>query len=101
VPFVIVALSRQGAPIGEFEIALAALKCLGRRFLIDGKHERILGRIEIKLIGLFRLNEVTIARGPERSRPRFPATWKRGLHQRQLRGRGLKSLRKAVHRWSG
>src|SRR6202040_2499520 len=48
VPFVIVALARQRAPIGKLQIALAALQGLDRGLFIDRKNKRVFRRIEVK-----------------------------------------------------
>lgn len=47
-PLILVALARQRTPIGQFEIALAALQGLDRWLLVNGQDQRVFRRIEIK-----------------------------------------------------
>ena len=48
VPLVIVALPRQGAPVGKLEIALFAFQSLDGGLFVDGEHQGVARRIEIK-----------------------------------------------------
>ncbi len=66
VPLVIVALPRQGAPVGEFEIALFAFQSLDGGLFVDRKHERVARRIKIKPhdFGRLRRKIGVIARAP-------------------------------------
>ena len=48
VPFVVVALAGQGAPVGQFQIALRPLQRLDRWLLIDAQHNGPLGRSDVE-----------------------------------------------------
>src|SRR6266851_10037517 len=54
-PLVVVALARQGAAIGQLQIALRSLQSLDRRLFVHAEHDGLLGRgdIEANNIGGF------------------------------------------------
>lgn len=70
VPLIVVRLAGERGSVRQLEIALGALQGLDRRLLIDGKHDRVLGRRhgEADNLGRFRhkIGVIAFAPRPER-----------------------------------
>src|ERR1700722_16861372 len=73
VPFVIVALAGQGAPVWQLQIALRTLQGLDRRLLVDAQYDRLGGRSDIEPdhVGCFCRESGVIALAPGFARPKI------------------------------